>query len=1064
MINVRPWLAGFAVSLLLFAAPHAASAAVLERGPYLQMPTSSSIVLKWRTDVPTDSVVNYGDAPGNLTSTQSSGALTTEHELTISGLAADTRYYYSVGSSGETLSGGDAGHFFYTAPLGGTATPTRIWVIGDSGTANANAAAVRDAYKTTTGSAVTDLWLMLGDNAYPDGTDSEYQAAVFDTYPELLRKIPVWPTLGNHDGHTADSATQSGAYYDIFTLPTNGEAGGLASGTEAYYSFDYGNIHVISLESYETDRSPGGAMLTWLENDLAANDKDWVIAIWHHPPYTKGSHDSDSEGRLIDMRENALPILEAHGVDLVLTGHSHSYERSHLLDGHYGLSGTLNPGTMILDNGGGREDGVGAYDKPVGGTNAGAVYAVAGSSGKTSSGSLDHPAMFFSLQSLGSMILEVNGNRLDAQFIDQNGNVDDYFTITKGPDTTAPVINMTEADDASTVTVTYSEKVDQASAENVANYAIDNGVAISLATLSGDQRSVALDTSPLTEGVEHTLTVNNVEDHAGNTIAANSQSQFTFVTLQTKEFQDGVAPTSGYAGTRDAYILENNPDTAFGTATTLLVDGSEPSGSGLDVFSLLQWDLSGIPSDAVVDAASITINVTNAGSGYEIYELLKIWQETSVTWNTAATGSPWDSPGANGALDRGTTILGVVNGGATGSLTVALNQDGLDVVQAWIDGSAPNNGVIIADTAATNGLDFSAREVGAPLSRPKLSVTYSLPSGGPDTEAPDAPTALAADDKTETSVTLSWQQCAAASCDNVGVTGHRVYEGGVLIGSPVTPSFVHSGLSPSTTYDYEVSNIDAAGNESAGNPTLQVTTDDPPPAPTVLVNDVAMSLQSNKKWRFARAEVAIVDGNAQPVAGATVSGTWTGLTSSSQDLVTGPDGRATFDSGQVPKSASGEFAFAVTNVVSSVHIYDESANVETGDCIDTSGTDCSGGGGPGDPTITMHVSSLDVIAVQSRKHWRGEATILIVDANTGQPVSGATVTGGWTFEPAGGGSSDLGSTSAVTASDGIARVLSPKERADPGDGFRFDLIGVTHADGEYEPAGPESGTGTVPGA
>ena len=106
---------------------------------------------------------------------------------------------------------------------------------------------MRDAYKTFTGTRGTDIWLMLGDNAYPDGTDEQFQDAVFDMYPKLLRRVPLWPTLGNHDGHTADSATQSGPYYDIFTLPADAEAGGLRSGTEAYYSFDYANIHFISL-------------------------------------------------------------------------------------------------------------------------------------------------------------------------------------------------------------------------------------------------------------------------------------------------------------------------------------------------------------------------------------------------------------------------------------------------------------------------------------------------------------------------------------------------------------------------------------------------------------------------------------------------------------------------------------------------------------------------------------------------------------------------------------------------------------------------------------------------
>lgn len=431
MRKMRVWLTGLAAGLLLIVVAQSASPTVLERGPYLQTPTSSSMVVKWRTNVASDSIVKYGIVPTDLTSMVSSSALTTEHEVTVTGLVPDTRYYYSVGSSSETLSGGDTGHFFTAAPLPGTTKPTRVWIVGDAGTASANAAAVRDAYKNYTGGGVTDLWLMLGDNAYQDGKDSEFQAALFDTYPELLRASPVWPAFGNHDGHTADSVTQSGAYYDIFSLPTNGEAGGVASGTEAYYSFDYGNIHFISLDSAESDRSPTGAMMTWLEKDLTANDKDWVIAYWHHPPYTNGSHNSDKESPLIEMRQNALPILEAHGVDLVLSGHSHSYERSHLIKGHYGTSDTL-ANAMIVDDGDGREDGDGAYEKTDGSAgNAGTVYVVAGSAGKLGKGKLNHPAMAVSRKRMGSLVLDVKGGRLDAIFLDSGGNIGDRFTIVK---------------------------------------------------------------------------------------------------------------------------------------------------------------------------------------------------------------------------------------------------------------------------------------------------------------------------------------------------------------------------------------------------------------------------------------------------------------------------------------------------------------------------------------------------------------------------------------------------------------------------------------------------------
>jgi hypothetical protein len=191
-------------------------------------------------------------------------------------------------------------------------------------------------------------------------------------------------------------------------------------------------------------------MLTWLEQDLAQNTRDWLIVFFHHPPYSKGSHDSDnladSGGRMADMRANVLPLLEAYGVDLVLSGHSHSYERSFLLDGHYGLSGTLTE-TMKLDAGDGREGGTGAYHKNDTGAAAhqGAVYVVPGSAGQISGGTLNHPAMRVSLNTLGSFLLEVDGDRLDARFITSTGAVGDAFTMTKGsPANSAPEVVLTQ--------------------------------------------------------------------------------------------------------------------------------------------------------------------------------------------------------------------------------------------------------------------------------------------------------------------------------------------------------------------------------------------------------------------------------------------------------------------------------------------------------------------------------------------------------------------------------------------------------------------------------------------
>ncbi len=428
----RPALFTLAGLLAAILAVPTAEAASVTRGPYLQMGTPTSVVVRWRTDVATNSRVRYGPSPGSLTALVDDPASTTNHTVRVPSLSPGTTYYYSVGTTAETLAGNDANHFFLTAPFPGTPKPTRIWVLGDSGTADGNAQAVRDAYFSFTGTRHTDLWLMLGDNAYLDGTDAEYQGAVFDMYPQMLRKSVLWPTLGNHDGHTADSGTQTGPYYDIFSLPRAAEAGGLPSGTEAYYSFDHGNIHFIVLDSFDSDRSAGGAMLTWLAQDLLATTQDWIVAYWHHPPYSKGSHDSDTEIELVEMRQNALPILEEGGVDLVLAGHSHSYERSFLLDGHYGHSSTLVAG-MVLDPGDGRPAGDGAYEKPPRVPRAGAVYSAAGSSGQTSGGPLNHPAMYLSLDVLGSLVLDVQGPRLDATFLDAAGATRDSFTIQKTP-------------------------------------------------------------------------------------------------------------------------------------------------------------------------------------------------------------------------------------------------------------------------------------------------------------------------------------------------------------------------------------------------------------------------------------------------------------------------------------------------------------------------------------------------------------------------------------------------------------------------------------------------------
>ena len=75
---------------------------------------------------------------------------------------------------------------------------------------------------------------------------------------------------------------------------------------------DRGRLQVCG---YDLDRGTAAPMAQWLRADLERTRAKWLIAFWHHPAYTKGSHDSDREGQLIEMRENFMPILEAAGVD-----------------------------------------------------------------------------------------------------------------------------------------------------------------------------------------------------------------------------------------------------------------------------------------------------------------------------------------------------------------------------------------------------------------------------------------------------------------------------------------------------------------------------------------------------------------------------------------------------------------------------------------------------------------------------------------------------------------------------------------------------------------------------
>jgi len=218
-------------------------------------------------------------------------------------------------------------------------------------------------------------------------------------------------------------------------MPTKGENGGLPSGTESFYSFNYGNVHLISLDSeaMESDSSylynENGKQANWLKKDLEANKLPWTIVYWHKPPYSKASHDSDTEIWMYKVRENITPILEKYKVDLVICGHSHGYERNHPMLGHTGKSATYDaavhkkanevaPNTYVINKG----------------ESQGTIYIVNGSGGQLGGKQKDYPlksSQYSNVTEGGSMLIDVVNKKLNAQWICADGVVRDMFSIEK---------------------------------------------------------------------------------------------------------------------------------------------------------------------------------------------------------------------------------------------------------------------------------------------------------------------------------------------------------------------------------------------------------------------------------------------------------------------------------------------------------------------------------------------------------------------------------------------------------------------------------------------------------
>ncbi|MCC6234402.1 MAG: metallophosphoesterase family protein [Verrucomicrobiales bacterium] len=439
------------------------------RAPYLQSAGPQHMHVVWRTEGPIQPVVRYGTELTDLrlrvkTSemvtraalgtndqvlparwsglrTRANLALpalhsaplgTFQYEARLRDLEPSTTYFYAIYDGDRRLTPEEASYQFTTPPSVGSRGPVRFWVLGDSGTGGEPQAAVHEAMRRTVEreGKPLDFWLHVGDMAYGIGRDMEFQSRFFESYDLTLRRAVCWPTMGNHEGRTSSGRTGIGPYYDAYVVPTRGESGGVASGTEAYYSFDHANIHFICLDSHDLDRRPTEPMARWLKADLEKTRADWIIAFWHHPAYTKGSHDSDKEKDLTEMRELVMPVIEQGGVDVVFTGHSHTYERSMLMDGAYATPTVAE--NVILDDGDGDPAGDGAYQKRPGNhPHEGTVQVVTGNGGANLGRVGTLPVMRKVFLEYGSVLVDVQGDTLVARMINRDGVERDLFSVVK---------------------------------------------------------------------------------------------------------------------------------------------------------------------------------------------------------------------------------------------------------------------------------------------------------------------------------------------------------------------------------------------------------------------------------------------------------------------------------------------------------------------------------------------------------------------------------------------------------------------------------------------------------
>ena len=312
-------------------ASESAATVTVVRRPYLQRMTSSRVVVVFATREAGTPRVTLTSGSSTRTIKGSSRLVPASrsllgfdyyhHEVAAGNLSAATTYSYQATLSGVPV----ASASFTSAPGKGKGAISFI-MFGDSGTGSTEqrqlaAVMARDD---------VNFALHGGDIAYGtssgigDATYRTYNDWFFNVYSAWLPSAAFFPAEGNHDSRPSNG--DGVAYLDSFTLPANGASAAYPDHKERYYSFDYGPVHFVALDTEFAfqDATRRAEQLSWLESDLAATSQPWKVAYFHRSPYSAGGeHGSD-----LTVRSAFTPLFEQYRVQLVLSSHEHDYERT----------------------------------------------------------------------------------------------------------------------------------------------------------------------------------------------------------------------------------------------------------------------------------------------------------------------------------------------------------------------------------------------------------------------------------------------------------------------------------------------------------------------------------------------------------------------------------------------------------------------------------------------------------------------------------------------------------------------------------------------------------------